>query len=114
MLYFQRLLLASEPSLRYTILSNSLVNLQGHSDSFFDTDRLVKFYNGNLKFLFKAKRGSSLELETLFNTYLLSSTYFKELHDKFEVLIELRPSSEHTSKSAKTDNRLIGERLLQS
>jgi hypothetical protein len=114
MLYLQRLLLASEPSLRRAILSNSLVNLRGCSDSWFETDRLVEFHNGNLKLLFKAKRGSSLNIETLLNTYSLSSTFFKHLHDKVERLFGTSSDSKHTSKPAQTDIRLMGERLLQS
>ena len=46
-------------------MSNSLVNLQGSLDSWFETDRLVEFHNGDLKLLFKAKRGSTLDFRTL-------------------------------------------------
>jgi hypothetical protein len=114
MLYLQRILLASEPRLCRAILSNSLVNLQGSPNSWFETDRLLEFHNGDLKLLFRAKRGSTLDLETLLDTYSLSSTYFKHLHNKIERLFGMRSNSEHTSKSAETDIRLMAERLLQS
>ena len=114
MLYFQHILLASEPSLCRAILSNSLVNLQGSSDSWFETDRLVEFHNGDLKLLFKAKRGSTLDLGTLLNIYSLGLTYFKHLHDKIEQLFGVRSISMHLSKPAQTDIMLMAQQLLQS
>ena len=79
MLYLQHLFKGSQPYLIRAILSNSLVNLQGRSDSWFEIDRLIELHNGNMKKLFQAKRGSSIELESLFNNYALNSAHLEEL-----------------------------------
>ncbi|KAI9772518.1 MAG: hypothetical protein M1840_000723 [Geoglossum simile] len=51
MLYLQRLLStsAATPTLQRAILSNSLVNFEGLSDSWFETDRMIEFHNGDMK-----------------------------------------------------------------
>ena len=69
----------------------------------------MEFHNSNLKLLFKAKRSLSLDLETLLDTYLLSSMYFKDLHGKIEQLFNMKSDSKQMSKSAQTDIRLMGE-----
>jgi hypothetical protein len=44
----------------------SLVNFRGNYDSWFETDRMMEFHIGNMKDIFRARRGSSLNLEYLF------------------------------------------------
>jgi hypothetical protein len=114
MLYLQRLFLASQAPLTRAILSNSLVNLRGSVDSFFETDRLVELHNGNMKELFNAKRGSSITLEHLFRNYSLNSAYLKNMSNEVERLFSARSNSDHSPKSAQTDIRLMAERLAAS
>jgi len=114
MLYLQCLFLASIPSLTRAILSNSLVNLRGHPDMWFETDRLVEFHNGNMKKIFRAKRGSSINLEHLFRVYALNSAYLTNLCGEVERLFCMHSSSEHSSKAAGLDIRLMAERLAAS
>jgi hypothetical protein len=66
MLYFQYLFANSELNLCRAILSNSLVNCQGKLDSWFKINRLVELHNENLKEIYTARRGSTLNIEKLF------------------------------------------------
>lgn len=111
MLYLQRLFLASDSALTRAILSNSLVNLRGGSDTWFETDRLVELHNGNMKRIYKAKRGSAITLEHLFQLYSLNSTYITNLNQNVEHFFGMQSNSDHTSKSARTDIRFMAERL---
>src|SRR5436190_3644756 len=79
MLYLQHLLVNSTPELQKAILSNSLVNLQGHSNSWFKMDQLVEFHNGDMKILYHARWGSTINLKQLFENYVLSSAYLANL-----------------------------------
>jgi hypothetical protein len=111
MLYLQRLLANSAPELRKAILSNSLVNLQGLSNTWFEMDRLVEFHNGNMKNLFHAKRGSTINLEQLFKNYALSSAYITNLGDDIYRIFNVGKNNEHTDKSAKRDIVTMAQRL---
>ena len=57
MLYIQRLLLASEPSLRRAILSNSLVNLRGCSDSWVRNRQACGISQWQFEASFQSKKG---------------------------------------------------------
>lgn len=114
MLYIQRLFLASKPPLSQAILSNSLVNLQGHPNTWFETDRLVELHNGNMKSIFNAKRGSSIDLNHLFKIYSLNSAYLAKLNSEVERVFGTKSNSDHTLKSAGKDIRLMAERLSTS
>jgi hypothetical protein len=111
MLYLQRLLANSTPELRRAILSNSLVNLQGLSNSWFEMDRLVEFHNGNMKNLFHARRGSTINLEQLFKNYALSSAYITNLWNDIYKIFNIGRDNEHTDKSAQRDIVTMAQRL---
>ena len=111
MLYLQRLLVNSTPELRKAILSNSLVNLQGLSNTWFEIDRLVEFHNGNMKDLFYARRGSTINLEQLFKNYALSSAYITHLAEDIYRVFNISKNSKHTDKSAQKDIIAMAQRL---
>jgi hypothetical protein len=111
MLYLQRLLVNSTPELQNAILSNSLVNLRGLSTTWFETDRLVEFHNGNMKNLFHARRGSTINLEQLFKNYALSSAYIANLGTDIYRIFDLDRNDKQTDKSAQTDIITMAQRL---
>jgi len=111
MLYLQRLLANSTPELQKAILSNSLVNLRGLSNTWFEMDRLVEFHNGNMKNLFHARRGSTINLEQLFKNYALSSAYINNLREDLYQIFNLRKNNEQTEKNAQRDIVAMAERL---
>ena len=78
MLYLQYLISipAATLELQRTILANGLVNHQGKRDSWYETDRLIEFHNGNLKKLFKAKHRSAITLDYLFEYCSLNTEFF--------------------------------------
>ena len=114
MLYLQRLFKGSQPYLIRAILSNSLVNLQGRSDSWFEIDRLIELHNGNMKKLFQAKQGSSIELESLFNNYALNSAHLEELGREIDRVFSAGSNLEHPSKDARKDILVMAEMLYPS
>src|SRR5467141_1658455 len=68
MLQFQKLLTTSaSPTLQRAILANNLVNFRGSHDSWFETDRMMEFHIGNMKDIFRAKRGSCSHLNHCFH-----------------------------------------------
>ena len=103
MLYLQCLLVNSTPELQKAILSNSLVNLRGHSNSWFEMDWLVEFHNGDMKILYHARWGSTINLEQLFENYALSSAYLANLQKDIYQIFNVHWDNEHTDKSAQRD-----------
>jgi hypothetical protein len=114
MLCFQKLFTSSaSPILQRAILANGLVNFRGHEDSWFETDRMVEFHIGDMKEAFKAKRGSSIDLEYLFQYCSLNSSSFCELNKRIEKTFGVHVGSEHTTKSARYDITCMAERLVR-
>jgi hypothetical protein len=114
MLYLQRLLStsAATPVLQRAILSNSLVNFKGLPDTWIETDRMIEYHNGDMKRIFKARRGSSLDVERLFEYCSLNSAYFTTLQSKLERAFRVtRVKGAHTTKSAQRDVLAMAERL---
>lgn len=113
MLYFQRLIStpAATPALQQAILANGLINLRGRPDSWFEFDRLVEFHNGTLKELLTARRTSSLNLDYIFRYLSLNSSTFFTIQDCIDGIFGLLRNSNHTTKSAQFDIRIMAERL---
>jgi len=113
MLYLLRLTStrAATPELQRAILANGLVNRQGKADSWYETDRLVEFHNGTLKKLFKAKRGSALTLDYLFEHCALNTDFFDSLTKQMESFYSVNRNSKHPEKSAERDIRIMAQRL---
>src|SRR5437016_13400789 len=74
-------------------------------------DRLVELHNGNMKRIYKAKRGSSITIDHIFQVYSLNSTYIMTLNYCVEHFLGAKSNSDHTSKSATEDILLMAERL---
>jgi hypothetical protein len=113
MLYLLRLTStrAATPELQRAILANGLVNRQGRADSWYETDRLVEFHNGTLKELLKAKRGSALTLDYLFEHCALNTDFFNSLTKQMESFYSINRNSKHPEKSAERDIKVMAQRL---
>ncbi|KAF9882711.1 hypothetical protein FE257_005506 [Aspergillus nanangensis] len=110
MLYFQKLLTTSaSPVLQRAILANSLINLRGHQDSWFETDRMMEFHIEDMKEIFKAKRGSTIHLDYLFQYCSLNSSFFRLLRSEIERIFHVHVNPEHTVKSATYDLTIMAE-----
>jgi hypothetical protein len=116
MLYLQRLTStrAASTRLQRAILANGLVNRQGKTDSWYETDRLVEFHNGTLRSLLNAKVGSSLTLDYLLEHCALNTDFFASLAKQIESFFKISRNSEHPGKSAELDIRIMAQRLSRS
>jgi hypothetical protein len=114
MMYLQKpLTLSASPARQRAILANSLVNWSGHHDSWFETDRMMEFHIGNIKDVFKAKRGSSVDLNYLFQYCSLNSSFFHMLNTRIERVFNIHVNPEHAVGSAKYDLTVMAERLVR-
>jgi hypothetical protein len=117
MLHLHRLVSTSAASavLQRAILANSLVNFKGEADTWFETDRMVEFHNGDMKAILKARRGSTLTIDKLFELSALNSAYFDRLRVRIEEVYGVtRINGDHTRKSAKEDIVLMADWLATS
>ena len=67
-----------------------------------------------MKKLFQAKRGSSIELESLFNNYALNSAHLEELGREIDRVFSAGSNLEHPSKNARKDILVMAEMLYPS
>jgi len=117
MLHLQRLLStsAASPPLQRAILANSLVNFRGCHDSWLETDRMIELHNGDMKQMLKARRGSSMTVERLFEYCSLNAPYFVCLQREIECIFGVtRIKADHTTKSAQRDVIIMAKRLSKS
>jgi len=116
MLYLQRLTStpAATPELQRAILANGLVNRQGKEDTWYETDRLVEFHNGDLRKLLNAKRGSSFTPDYLFKHCALNTNFFCTLSKQTESFYKIGRNSDHATKSAERDISVMAQRLWRS
>jgi uncharacterized protein DUF6589 len=107
MLNFQRLLAteAASPELKQAILANSLVNLQGKEDTWFEIDLLNELLNLSLKEILWARRNSTFSLDLLFQRCALTAGYTGELRTCIERLFGERTNADHTDKDHAIDVR---------
>jgi hypothetical protein len=105
MLYLQRLTWtkAAAPELRRAILANSLVNLRGRQDFFFEADRLVELHNGNMKMLLAAKCHASFDVHYVFRNFSLNSSYFEHIRNVINNNFGSKGGSAHPPKGAGDD-----------
>jgi len=73
----------------------------------------MEFHNGNMKDIFKAKRGSSINFEYLFEYCSLNSLYFHLPRTRLEKAFDVHNSSEHIVKSAKYGLTVMAEKLVR-
>jgi hypothetical protein len=105
MLYFKRLIStpAATKPLQLAILANSLINLRGQPDSWFETDRLVELHNGKMKDILRTRRTSSITLDYLFEYCSLNSSFLKDLQRHVEHIFGVHVNTEHSTKSSQYD-----------
>jgi hypothetical protein len=102
---------ACDPVLQRAILANSLVNLRGRPDSFFETDRLNELLNLQLKELLWTRGNSTFGMDELFKWSVLTISYTGALRDIFERAFGERTNSEHTTKSPALDIRYLADQI---
>ena len=102
---------ACDPVLQRAILANSLVNLRGRPDSFFETDRLNELLNLQLKELLWTRGNSTFGTDELFKWSVLTISYTGVLRDIFECAFGERTNSEHTTKSPALDIRYLADQI---
>ena len=99
------------PVLQRAILANSLVNLRGRPDSFFETDRLNELLNLQLKELLWTRGNSTFGMDELFKWSVLTISYTGALRDIFKRAFGERTNSEHTTKSPALDIRYLADQI---
>ncbi|KAI9763921.1 MAG: hypothetical protein M1839_006119 [Geoglossum umbratile] len=113
MLYFKRL--TSTPAaagpLRRAILANSLINLRGRPDSWFETDRLVELHNGKMKDILRTRHTSSITLDYLFEYCSLNSSFLTDLRRQVEQTFGVHVNSKHSTKSSQYDVTTLAAEL---
>ncbi|KAI5300433.1 hypothetical protein KEM56_002470, partial [Ascosphaera pollenicola] len=94
---------ATSERLKHAFPANSLVNLRGEPDSWFEMDCLNEFINLRLKLTMQARRSSTKSLKELFNRSATVAEYCAEIKIGIEKLFTVNTKSKHTDKDAKDD-----------
>lgn len=107
---------ATKPELQEAILANSLVNIRGADNSWYEIDRLNEFLNLEMKRIMANRRSSTQSLKYLFKRTALMAGYCIELQEQIDHLSSRFVSSKHTPKEAPLDIYGLAIRLhkLQS
>lgn len=107
---------AANPSLQRAILANGLINWQGKTNTWWETDRGVEVHNGNMKTIIRGRRTTNLDLDYLFDYCALNSTFYsrlqRALHGRFGA--DRNDDHKHTPKSAEADIRRLSIQLKES
>lgn len=103
---------ATEPALQQAILSNSLVNLRGKPDSFFEIDRLNEFFNLQMKTIMATRRTSTLDVTSLFQRTALSASYCTDLQQAIESAFGEYSNANHTNKDARYEVQSLAYTLF--
>ncbi|KAI9846753.1 MAG: hypothetical protein M1837_003602 [Sclerophora amabilis] len=113
MLYLKRLLStsATDAALQRAILANSLVNVRGNSNTWYETDRAIELYNSRMKDILRTQHTSSIDLDYLFEYCALNAAQFKNLEWKVESFFEVKLNSRHATKSARQDILILTREL---
>jgi hypothetical protein len=116
MLYFLRLTTtkAASPELQRAVLANGLVNTSGADDSWFETDRLVEFHNGQLKTIFNDRRGSAITVQYLMENCALNTEVYRSLDLGMESFLDLSHNRTHPDDGEKMQNdiKIMAEKLF--
>ena len=102
---------ATTPELQYTILANGLINHQSKRDNQYKTNQFIEFYNDNLKKLFKAKHGSAITLDYLFEYCSLNTEFFDFIAKRVESFYGIGNNGKHAIKLACRDITVMAECL---
>jgi hypothetical protein len=93
------------------ILVNSLINLQGQLDSWFETNQLVELYNSKMKDIIRTRYTFFITLDYLFEYYLLNSLFLKDLQYHVEQIFSIHVNSKHSTKSLQYDVIMLAAKL---
>ena len=106
---------AADPILQEAYLANSLVNLRGLPDSFYEMDLLLEHQNGEFK-RFRTDRGSSLqESDEMFRLHALSVDTLKKVRTSMNrVIIGQERGSRHPQKDSSFDILSLANQLYRS
>src|SRR5438034_5827625 len=94
---------ACKSPLPKAILTNSLVNLQGKPDTWFEIDLFNEHLNYDLKELIYVWKNSIFNVDILFKTTALTGYYCSQLRTQLEKFVGEQTNPAHTVKSPATD-----------
>jgi hypothetical protein len=104
---------AASKELQDAILANSLVNIRGANDSWYEIDRLNEFLNLEMKRIMISRRTSTQSLEDLFRRTALTASYCIDLQNQIDYLSSRFVSSKHTPKESVLDIYRLATRLQE-
>lgn len=106
---------AADPVLQEAYLANSLVNLRGEGNTFYELNLLLEHQNGEFK-RFRSDRGSSLqESDELFRLHALSVDSLQKLRRSMNKVIVARDrKGRHPEKDASLDILSLADQLHRS
>ncbi|EED24646.1 conserved hypothetical protein [Talaromyces stipitatus ATCC 10500] len=104
---------AASKELQDAILANSLVNIRGANDSWYEIDQLNEFLNLEMKRIMISRRTSTQSLEDLFRRTALTASYCIDLQNQIDYLSSRFVSSKHTPKESILDIYRLAIRLQE-
>ena len=105
---------AASKELQDAILANSLVNLRGASDSWFEMDRLNEFFNLQMKDLMVTRRSSTIDTAELFRRTALTASYCTDLKVAIEAALGEHSNGRHQIKDASREVRHLAHQIAVS
>jgi hypothetical protein len=105
---------AAEDELQKAILANSLVNLRGTEDGWFEMDRLNEFFNLHMKNIMVTQQTSTLDIHDLFRHTALTASYCTDLKIEIEAAFGQYSNSKHHIKDASLEVRNLAFDIAKS
>jgi hypothetical protein len=105
---------AASKELQDAILANSLVNLRGANDSWFEMDRLNEFFNLEMKTLMATRRTSTIDTAELFRRTALTASYCTDLKTAIEAEFGEYSNGRHQIKDASQEVRHLAYQIAVS
>ena len=104
---------ASDIQLQDAMLANSLVNLSGTRDRFFEMDRLLEYLNGCVKETMRTRRTSTKPIDELIVQIALNAPYMLKMRLAFQGYCSRHYSGKHPTKSVAEDIRIHARDLWE-
>ena len=105
---------AASKELQDAILANSLVNLRGTDDGWFEMDRLNEFFNLQMKELMATRRTSTIDTTELFRRTALTASYCTDLKVAMEAALGVHSNGRHQIKDASPEVRHLAYEIAAS
>jgi hypothetical protein len=105
---------ATSRELRTALLANSLVNIRGAEDSWFEMDRLNEFFNLHMKNLMATRRTSTQTPDALFRRVALTASYCSDLKSELENSFGEYSNGRHQIKDASEDVYRLAYELFKT